>query len=213
MKRVALTLVLIVTIVTAALAQSRAPENPFAVGLSLNTTLNKFGAGARFSYNFTPMVRLVGDINYYPWGPNSTKVFDLGEESHSIIGTHTIPASTPYSTIYSGRYIDVNTNVNILFGKRNFHFYLIGGLGYVYGIQHTTALSHQHIAEVTGDTLGSGIDLQTLKYAHTIGINLGTGFEYQLKPSWRIYLELQGSVCHKLILNAATLKLGASFCF
>lgn len=212
MKRIAL-LSLLILLLTTVSAENRAPENPFAVGVSLNTTLNKFGVGARFSYNFTPMVRLVGNVNYYPWGPNSTKVYELGGETHSILGTHVIPANTPFSTIYSGRYLDANAEVNILFGKQNFHFYLLGGLGYVYGIQHVAALSHQHVAEVSGDTLGTGIDRPEKLYVSNVSLNLGVGFEYQIQPDWRVFLELKGSLGHQLMLNAAAIKVGASYCF
>lgn len=212
MKKVALLLLLVLTL-TPVVAESRAPENPFAVGMSLNTTFNKFGVGARFSYNFTPMVRLVGDINYFPWGPNSTKVFHTNGNSHGIFETHSIPANTPFSRIYSGRYVDVNANVNILFGKQNFHFYLIGGIGYVYGIPHLASLGHQHIAEETGESLGSGIDSKEGIFGSNVNFNLGVGFEYQLQPAWRIFAELEGSVGYALLLNAGHLKLGAAFCF
>lgn len=212
MKKIALLLLLVWTL-SPVVAANSAPENPFAVGLSLNTTLNKFGVGARFSYSFTPMVRLVGDISYYPWGPNSTRVYQLGGDSHGIFQTHSIPASTPFTNIYSGRYVDVNANVNILFGKQNFHFYLIGGLGYVYGIPHLASLSHHHVDEVTGENLGDGLDSKEEIFHSNIGFNLGVGFEYQLKPAWRIFAELEGSVGYGLILNAAAIKLGASYCF
>ncbi|KWW28588.1 MAG: hypothetical protein AUK63_1851 [bacterium P3] len=72
----------------------------------------KMGIGARFTYDFTKMLRISIDADYYLLKPDNTKIEDLGEQW------------------------DANFNFNFVFGERDFHIYFLVGGGLTYFVDY-----------------------------------------------------------------------------
>lgn len=139
----------------------RRTPNKFALGFQVPSNILKLGAGLRFSYDASEVVRLSLDGNYY----------------FSTLGN------------YNRRLLDVNPNVNLVFGAGDFHFYVIMGLYFVIGTPWLLP-----------------IDQMILGF----GLNTGFGVEYQFTDHFRAFLDQQASLG---LVSSWMPKLGIAYCF
>ena len=190
-------------------------HNPFAFGVNVAYNFNKAGAGLKFAYDFTKMCRFTFEGNYYFYNAGfGQTVYDATGGSSWDYYDHLISSNTRTYTVFGGRQFDFNANLNIVFGEKDFHFYLITGLAYAYGRPALNGVfsEHGHQDEVTGEDLGIGIDSDEVYHVFGIGLNLGCGVEYQITESVRANFEqaLDISIPNLTAWNA---KLGVAYCF
>ena len=145
----------------------------------------KMGIGARFTYDFTKILRISIDADYYLLKPDGyfnayigmyhflTKINDLGEQW------------------------DANFNFNFVFGERDFHIYFLlgGGLTYFVGYDDWNYSVDKSFLGMVN--LGLGIEYQLnekfrLYYEPALTVSIGSLSNYK-----------QGYMC----------KLGLSYCF
>ena len=192
------------------------PKHAVSVQMPLNS--RKIGIGARYSYQFTNILRFTvdGDWYYYtfPKGRVKTITRDL----------------TTKSTANWGRQFDINANANLVFGDGNFNFYLIVGF---YG-----SLGHSRIDKFLVDMYGAisgggsisaddGIDniyydesedgkayiysdRLNQFYTYGVGVNAGFGVELQTSERSRFFIEQQASIGLMMVWMP---KFGWSYCF
>lgn len=138
--------------------------NKFAVAFQMPYNGNKLGAGLRFSYDFTDLLRFSVDADGY---------------------FYTVKGG------FIGRVMDLNPNLNFIFGNGDFHFYLIAGAYFTMG--------HSIFLEVVTNSMGFGL-----------GLNAGFGMEYQITESIRVFLEQQASLG---LISSWMPKVGCAYCF
>ena len=154
----------------ATLSNAKRTPNKFAVALQVPYNGNKLGAGLRFSYDFTDILRFCLDGDFYFYTAKGG---------------------------YSGRIMDLNPNLNLVFGNGDFHFYLITGIYFAIG----NSLLLDDLTDLSGDENPTTLGL---------GINAGFGIEYQITDSFRAFFEQQASLG---LMTSWMPKLGCAFCF
>ena len=145
--------------------------------IPIGNFFNTAGLGLRFAYNFTDLLRFTLDNDYYFIHRNSRR---------------------------PGEIIDANLNLNFVFGKGDFHFYLLLGGGFV---RYCEKKKNNDVP-----------DTYNKYYYNDYRINLGCGIEYQFTNNIRGYFEpaLTTSIENLFWytgLSIVTTKLGASYCF
>ncbi len=179
---------------------TNAQENKLSLGVQGAFNFNKTGVGARFGYDFTDILRFTVDGTYYLTAKNSMNVFQ---------GTQVI------ETLNKGRLWDANVNLNFVFGEKNFHFYLISGLGFTYGYKFGFVDDFGHnIYNANGTYVGYGITEDEMDKCHRIGVSLnaGCGIEWQITPAIRWNLE-QSLNIGLPSLTTWMCKTGIAYCF
>lgn len=146
----------------------------------------KMGIGTRFTYDFTKILRISIDADYYLLKPDGyfnayigmyhflTKINDLGEQW------------------------DANFNFNFVFGERDFHIYFLLGGGLTYFVDYDDWDDYSVYKSFRGM------------------VNLGLGIEYQLNEKFRLYYEPALTVSIGSLSNYMQwymCKLGLSYCF
>lgn len=192
------------------------PKHAVSVQMPLNS--RKIGIGARYSYQFTNILRFTVDTDWYyytfPKGRVNTITRDLSIKS----------------TANWGRQFDINANANLVFGDGNFNFYLIVGF--------YSSLGHSRIDKFLVDMYGAisgggevdtddGIeniyydededgkayiysDRLDKFYTYGIGVNAGFGVELQTSERSRFFIEQQASIGLMMVWMP---KFGWSYCF
>ena len=175
-------------------------DNKFAFSLQLPYNFNKLGVGIRFAYNFTDILRFSLDGDYFFY-TSPSRTFN------------TITHDGVKGSMGWGRMIDVNPNLNFVFGEKDFHFYLITGIYFSFGYRQIT----NGIADwVDGGVNTVVINGSTYYYKDKLvpsiglGFNGGCGIEYQITDEFRMFFEQQLSLGW---MTSWMAKLGASFCF
>lgn len=182
----------------ATLSNAKRTPNKFAVAPLLAYNGNKLGAGLRFSYDFTDVLRFCLDGNYYFYTTPTRRFL-------------TITQTGEKGTEAWGRMFDVNPNLNFVYGNGNFHFYVIAGLYFSIGYS-------QIINELDGLDGSQGVYInkqyyyykEKLDYGVGIGINGGCGIEFQITDGFRLFFDQQLSLG---LMTAWMAKLGGAFCF
>ena len=192
---------------------ANAQNGPFGFGLQVASNVNKVGLGAKFSYDFTKMCRFTVDGTYYLYNTSKGKTVYETTGGSFWDATHYISSNTPSYTVYGGRQFDVNANLNIVFGERDFHFYLLTGLAFAYGRPALNGAfsAHDHTDEF-GNRMEYGIDADQVHNVFGIGLNLGCGIEYQITDAIRANFEQMLDISLPN-LTAWMAKLGVSYCF
>lgn len=197
----------------------RGRSNDFAIGVHLAYNPNKFGAGFRFSYNFTDILRFAFDGDYY-FHTNELRKFNV------------ITLAGEKGEKYWGRLFDFNPNLNFVFGDGNFHFYLIGGLYFCYGYHEgANALNELTSYDIYSDGVSYTVDAEGNKWYDTyvemkngdiyyideklvpgigVGVNAGCGVEFQVTDELRLNFEQQLSLG---LMTSWMAKLGVAYCF
>lgn len=143
--------------------------NKFAIAPQVAYNGNKLGAGLRLSYDFTDALRFTLDGDYYLYTAKGGN---------------------------SGRIMDLNPNLNFVFGDGDFHFYIITGIYFAIG----QSMLLDELTNLSGDenftTLG-------------LGFNLGCGIEYQINESIRVFFEQEAALG---LMSSWMPKLGCAFC-
>lgn len=195
----------------------KVPKHAVSVQMPINP--RKMGIGARFSYNFTSILRFTVDADWYcitfPKGRMKTITRDL-----------TKTGTTPW-----GRQFDINANANLVFGDGNFNFYLIVGFYSSMGYSKTGKLvkdlytslvsngsddyydTEDYDGNIYYDEEGNSYiytDRVSKYYSQGIGINAGFGAELQTSERSRFFIEQQVSLG---LMTAWMPKLGWSYCF
>ncbi|MCQ2326895.1 MAG: hypothetical protein MJZ71_04965 [Bacteroidales bacterium] len=176
-------------------------KNDFSVGLQGAFNFLQNGIGARFGYDMTDILRFTVDGTYYFSGSNYVDVFKDNGKS---------------GTLHSGRLWDINSNLNFVFRKNSFHFYLIGGIGFAYGYRFNGLFSENEgdVYDSNGNYLGYGIHNYDVKECQRIGVSLnaGCGIEWQITSAFRWNLEqtLQIGIPS---LTSWIFKTGVAYCF
>lgn len=180
----------------------------YAVGGNFMALPTRLGVGAKFSYNSTKKKRWSFDVNYF---------FYKAEDFLYLIS----PSGETRKEYY-GRQFDFNINRNIIYGKRNFHFYFIYGLYFAYGnrwIDYEGLGDTDYYDEEGNAWHGNFVIIDGKRYYReeiieaskiSMGFNLGFGFEYQVSDVIRINLEQHLSL---LLLSAFEVKFGVAYCF
>lgn len=111
---------LIATILFVAMLSSKAEalNGKFSAGAQFASNWYRNGIAARLDYDFSHRLRLSIDGAYYLTAENTMDIYER---------------TTKVRTINDGRLWDCNANLDIMFGKRAFRFYLITGVGFAYG--------------------------------------------------------------------------------
>ena len=179
-------------------------ERRFAVSIQI-VNANKMGVGVKFSYDFTDILRFSIDGNYYfyQWGRRFNTITEAGVKGHDSWG----------------RRFDINPNLNFVFGRKNFHFYVITGFYFSMGNSKTGSVL-EDIGSVIWDDESSApgvyIDREYYYYKEKLpiaigfGFNAGCGIEYQINKSCRIYLDQHWAIGFQ---SAWMGELGFSYCF
>lgn len=190
------------------------PKHAVSVQMPLNS--KKIGIGARFSYQFTDILRFTIDADWYTYTFPKGRVNTISRDLRTI------------STANWGRQFDLNANANLVFGDGNFNFYLIVGF--------YTSLGHSRIGKILADvysavsgdweiTYDDGVDniyyddegnayIYTDRldqfYSAGIGVNAGFGVELQTSERSRFFIEQQASLGLMMVWMP---KFGWSYCF
>ena len=193
-----------------------------AVSIQMPVNNKKLGIGARYSYNFTNILRFTVDADWYyatfPKGKMNTITPDLTKKG-----------KTPW-----GRQLDLNANVNLVFGEGNFNFYMIAGFYASLGHSKIDKLLKDLYSALTSETSDDGdsyddgnrddgniyydddgkayiyTDKVKKYYTSGFGVNAGFGVEYQLSERNRVFIEQQVSLG---LMTTWMPKLGWSYCF
>lgn len=185
-------------------AQDKQDKKDVSIGVQGAFNPNKTGVGVRLGFDFTEILRFTLDGTYYLTAKKTMDVFQ-GE--------------TITRTLNQGRLWDGNINLNFVFGRNNFHFYLITGLGITYGYKFnglTDALggfAYDH-TDANGNSIGYGIDEDHVTEAMRFGVSLNGGFgiEWQIVPALRWNLEQTVNIGIPS-LTTWMCKTGLAFCF
>lgn len=183
--------------------RGRFGSNRFACALLLDYNFNKIGAGVRFAYNFTDLLRFCFDGSYYFYDVPSRRF-------------NTLSSTGEKGTDGWGRRFDINPTLNFVFGDGDFHFYLIGGLYFSYGYQQLVNAVKEFSYAFDGDATGRYINGEWYYYTDelvpSIGIGVvgGCGIEYQINDSFRLSFEQELSVG---LMTSWMSKLGFAYCF
>lgn len=201
-----------------------------AVSLQVPFNPRKLGIGARYSYNFTDILRFTVDADWY---------FYTGPKG--CMKTITPDLSTKGTTQW-GRQLDINANINLVFGDGNFNFYLIAGFYGSLGHSKIDKLLKDLYSAITSDTSdddfsdddgddpfgddgnrdGGNIyhdedgnsyiytDKVKKYYTSGFGINAGFGVELQTSDRSRFFIEQQLSLG---LMTVWMPKIGWSYCF
>lgn len=187
---------------TAFSANQNRTSKRFAVAFQVPYNANKLGAGLRFSYDFTDILRFTVDGDYYFYNATNRRF-------------RTITASGEKGIAYWGRQFDVNFNLNFVFGNGDFHFYVIAGVCVPIGYPKVEAILND-ISDDSGTHYGTTIDgkyyyyKEKLQFEAGIAGNVGCGVEYQITEEFRVFLEQQASLG---VMSTWMPKLGCAFCF
>ena len=174
-------------------------SNRFAFSLQMPYNINKMGVGMRFSYNFTDILRFSLDGDYFFYTKPS-RTFN------------TITEAGVKGKMGWGKMVDANPNLNFVFGKDDFHFYVITGVYFSYGYREFT----NGLVGLAGG--GNYVVIDNVYYYKKeqlvpslgIGFNGGCGIEFQTSNSFRLFFEQQLSLG---LMTSWMAKMGASFCF
>lgn len=177
--------------------------NKFAVALQVPYNGYKLGAGLRFSYDFTDILRFTMDGNYYFYNAPSRRF-------------RTINQSGEKGKAAWGRQFDMNFNLNFVFGNGDFHFFVIAGVYVPFGYSKLDAVLDGTIGEEHTGDMGITIDNKyyyykdKLRYVVGIGANVGCGVEYQITDKYRVFLDQQISIG---VMSCWMAKIGGAYCF
>lgn len=173
-------------------------KNKLSLGLQGAFNFNKTGVGARFGYDFTDILRFTVDGTYYSTANETLDVYQ---------GTKLT------NTLNKGRLWDANVNLNFVFGEKNFHFYLISGLGFTYGYKFGLVFDRE-IYDNYGNVVAYGITEDDVWECQRIGVSLNGGFgiEWQITPAFRWNLEQTLNIGLPS-LSTWMCKTGVAYCF
>ena len=93
----------------------KAQNNKHSVGIETSYNFLKAGIGARYGYDFTNILRFTIDGTYYL---TSSRPLDVYK------------GTSKTRTLRNGRLWESNANINLVFGEKRFHFYLLTGIGF-----------------------------------------------------------------------------------
>lgn len=189
-----------------------------AVSVQLPLSLTKAGIGARFSYDYTNNLRFTIDGNYYFYSSNRAQKRTVDRNDLTKTGT-----------IAWGRRADLSFNANFIFGRENFHIYLIAGFYLTAGYSNAKKIVGAVYDLVTLGEIQNTDDDGTddyvylddgYKYFYTDrldkmfriggGLNVGFGAEYQINTHNRVFLEQHAALGSMV---GIFIKLGYSWCF
>ena len=198
------------------------PKHAVSVQVPFNP--RKLGIGARYSYNFTDILRFTVDADWYfytgPKGCMKTITPDLSKKG----------------TTQWGRQLDLNANINLVFGDGNFNFYLIAGFYGSLGHSKLSKFLKELYSSITSDTSDDEFndgenndtddrgniyhDEDGESYVYTdrvkkyytsgFGVNTGFGVELQTSDRSRFFIEQQLSIG---LMTVWMPKVGWSYCF
>ena len=154
----------------ATLSTANRTSKKFAVAPQLAYNGNKLGAGLRLSYDFTDALRFSLDGDYYFYTAKGG---------------------------YAGRLMDLNPNLNFVFGNGDFHFYMITGIYFSIGY----SMLLDDLTDLSGDENPMTVGL---------GFNVGCGIEYQITENIRAFFEQQACLG---LMSSWMPKMGCAFCF
>lgn len=189
-----------------------------AISIQLPVSLTKVGIGVRFSYDYTPNLRFTIDGNYY--FHSSRRATKYTVDRYDTLNT---------GTIAWGRHADLNFNANFIFGREQFHIYLIAGFYTTVGYSQagkimSTVYDLVTLGEITiteDDFIENTVYLDDGKkyyykdrldrfFTFGGGINVGFGAEYQINQRSRIYFEQHAAIGSMV---GIFIKAGYSWCF
>ena len=146
--------------------QMKTDAGKFSIGIQIPHNIMvgydnslKMGIGARFTYDFTKMLRISVDADYYLLKPVDTKIEDLGEQW------------------------DANFNFNFVFGERDFHIYFLVGGGLTYFVDYDNWYYGVDKSFLGMVNLGLGIEYQLnekfrLYYEPALTVSIGSLYIY-----------------------------------
>lgn len=189
-----------------------------AISIQLPVSLTKVGIGVRFSYDYTPNLRFTIDGNYYFHSSRRATKYTVDRYDTLNRGT-----------IAWGRRADLNFNANFIFGREQFHIYLIAGFYTTVGYSQagkimSTVYDLVTLGEITiteDDFIENTVYLDDGKkyyykdrldrfFTFGGGINVGFGAEYQINQRSRIYFEQHAAIGSMV---GIFIKAGYSWCF
>lgn len=189
--------------VTMSLSYAEAQTGRFSTGLQFASNWYKNGFSTRFDYRFTQRLRLSVDGAYYFTSANTVDVYE---------------GITKMRSVNDGRLWDCNANLNILFGKSDFRFYLITGVGFAHGYWLSSmfdALFRTNvIRDEEGNEIGNGFtEEQIVDRTHNqMVLNGGCGIEWQITPYLRWHFEQSLSLGFPY-LSTWLCRTGITYCF
>ena len=189
-----------------------------AISFQIPVSLTKAGVGVRFSYDYTENVRFTIDGNYY--FHSSRRATKYTVDRYDTLNT---------GTIAWGRRADLNFNANFIFGREQFHIYLIAGFYTTVGYSQagkimSTVYDLVTLGEITiteDDFIENTVYLDDGKkyyykdqldkfFSFGGGLNVGFGAEYQIDQHNRLYFEQHAAIGSMV---GIFIKAGYSWCF
>lgn len=180
-------------------------DNRFGIGLQVPYNFNKIGVGANLTYQFTDILRFYLGADYYLFALNSGRRFN------------TINNAEKKGTSFWGTHLDINPNLNFVFGDGDFHFVLISGVYFSVGrhvlssgagsILGTALGEDEKVVYIDGEEY---FNTDKIPYDGGFGLNLGCGIEYMISDQIRVSLDQQLSLG---IMTHWMTHLGVAYCF
>lgn len=167
--------VMIATILVAmSFSGVKSQNNKHSVGIETSYNFLKAGIGARYGYDFTNILRFTIDGTYYLTSSRSLDVYK---------------GTSKTRTLRNGRLWESNANINLVFGEKKFHFYLLTGIGFAYGYKVKGLLDSfkdLKLYDENGNYIGEGITESQVSSHSRIGLSLngGCGIEWQITPNF-----------------------------
>ena len=173
-------------------------DNRFGIGLQVPYNFNKIGVGANLTYQFTDILRLYLGADYYLYAINTARRFNTinnsGKKGESFWGSH----------------LDINPNLNLVFGNGDFHFVVIVGAYFSVGrhvVDIANMFDNEKYVEIDGEYY---YNTDNNPYGIGAGVNVGSGIEYMVGDQLRLSLDQQfslGTFIHWMM------HLGVAYCF
>ena len=184
-------------------SEAKAQDGRLSAGVQFASNWYRNGIAARCDYAFSSRWRLSVDGTYYLTAKNSMDVYE---------------GTTKLRSVNDGRLWDCNADLNIVFGKRSFRFYLITGVGFAYGYRTNgifDALFRTNvIRDENGEYVGIGMTEQQIadRIYKMMSLNGGCGVEWQISPKFRWHLEQFFSLGLPF-LSTYLCRTGVVYCF
>ena len=170
----------------------------FSIGGQVDYNIFRFGVGVKFSYDFTEILRFVFQGDYFIFSCNEGKFVNYTGEAKDRF-------------LFYGRQFDMSPAMNFVFGKNDFHFYIIAGLAVGWGYSLTfNELGWDGVEDLN---YKGRYDRDELISNWSFGLRAGIGMEYQINDACRVYAELPADLVFPLSNSGAMFRIGASYCF
>ena len=196
-------LIAVILFVAMLSSKAEALNGKFSAGVQFASNWYRNGIAARLDYDFSHCLRLSIDGAYYLTAENTMDIYER---------------TTKVRTVNDGRLWDCNANLDIMFGKRAFRFYIITGAGFTYGYRTNgifdALFGSNIIRDENGEYVGIGMTEEQIadRTYKMMCLNGGCGVQWQVTPKFRWHFE-QSLSLGLPFLSTWLCRTGITYCF